>query len=386
MPKIQSDRIAWLPSDRYIIQEVSPGTSPTAFTALFNGAVQEGDTTRYFKFLDEITEKDPDVNHSINTRTSNITAKEWIVEGPNESVAMELTEALKSIPGDSKEGLLTVDQLIRSMLGSSYLTGISVSEIVTDSEGILGFNYVPHQFLTFQDSVFYPKLFTQEVPTGVEFNKEKMIIHYLSPGCDPVRGWLGHAVGIQYCLKLQSLEQRVKWQQRYGKGFLVINMPGDRDTYEQAWDTANQLVSNIYNVDGVVFPADVDVDYVDSNGLEGDYFFVAEDDAKKNIVKIILGQDSTSSAVDSNRSTAAVHLEVLETRIHEDMELIEDTITKQLLSKVMVLKGIAQDEYMFKFVKSEMEQADDDEVVEEVEEFDEDGETQQVEEANIGEE
>ena len=39
---------------------------------------------------------------------------------------------------------------------------------------------------------------------------------------------------------------------------------------------------------------------------------------KQDITKIILGQESTSSSQDSNRSTASVHMEVLEKRILED--------------------------------------------------------------------
>ena len=210
MPRITPTEIVWLPSDRYLIEEISPGITPSSFSSLFNNTVQSADTTSYFKFLAEITEKDPDIQQAIASRTSEITSKTWTIEGPDQATADALTEALTSIPGDPLRGLITVDQLIASMLGHNYLTGIAVSEIIADEEGITGFNVVPSQFLTFQDSVTYPKLYTAENPTGSDFNADKMIVHYLNPGNDPVRGWLGHSIGIQYALKLQNLEQRIQ--------------------------------------------------------------------------------------------------------------------------------------------------------------------------------
>jgi len=357
MPKITSDEIVWLPTDRNIFSEVSPGITTSAYASLFQNTLTNGDTTQLFKFWEEIYEKDSDIIHAIDTRSSMITSKDWFIEGPNQSIADELEAELRQINGVPEEGLLTVDQLISALLGPSYLIGISVNEIVTDSEKILGFNPVPHHFLTFQDSVSYPKLYTQEVPTGVPFNKEKMIVHYLSPGSDPVRGWLGHAVGWQYVFKANAMEQRFRWQGRYGKGFLLVNMPGDKDSYEEAWNAAENLVDNLYDVDGAVFPADVTAEMVDTQGLEGDYFFKSDEDFKRNIVKIILGQTSTSDSQDSNRSTATVHQDVLENRIIEDMELIQDTLTKQLVKKVQQMKGMSTSEdYQFKFEVSDLEE------------------------------
>ena len=65
MPEIKEERITFLPKDRQAIPEQSPGITLDGYATLFNGALQDGDTTKYFKFLEEIKEKDPDILHSI---------------------------------------------------------------------------------------------------------------------------------------------------------------------------------------------------------------------------------------------------------------------------------------------------------------------------------
>jgi len=359
MPAITDGRITFLPLDRSAISEQSPNITPAAYTAIFNAAANEGETTNYFKFLSEIAEKDPDILHSLETRTSYVTSKQWYVEGPEARAAEKLTEYIKNISGDPSEGLLSTDGLINSMLGPSYLVGIKLAEIVTDDESIVGFNPIPPQFLTFNGAVNYPKLWTQKNPMGVDFNKNKMISHYLNPGQeDPARGWLGNCVSWLYVLKRTSLEAKLKFQKKYGRGFLLCNMPGDKDSYAQAWQNAEDLIENYSDVDGAVFPADVQVDFKETAGtLNGQYFFDVEDSIKKSIVQVILGQDSTSSSESSNRSTAEVHMEVLEQRIIDDISAIETTLTDQLVDRVNKLPGFNfPGKYQFKFEQSDIEQ------------------------------
>ena len=356
MPKISANQIEWLPEDRYAIDEQSPNMTSSKFVSIFNQG-REGDVQEYFKFLKEMTEKDPDVIQAIDTRTSEVTSKEWTVEGPNAEV---LEKALRAIKGDPIQGLISLDDLIVTMLGASYLTGVSVSEIVTDDEGIIGFNYVPSHFLTYRDVVWYPKLWTQQTPTGVEFNKEKMIIHYLNPSNDPTRGYLGYAVGIQFLLKKGTLEDRLNFQKKHSSGgTLAINLQGQEGdgSYDKDFEIAQAYADDPWDTQALVFSHNVQIDTVGEMSDSGDYYFEANDDYKKNIVKIILGQTSTSDSDDSNRSTASVHMEVLETRTLDDIDSIENTINTQFMPKLKALLNISEnDESEFKFVRSELEQ------------------------------
>lgn len=365
MPKVAADKITFIPMDRQAVGEQSPGITPAGYTALFNDAILQGDTTKYFKFLEEITEKDPDILHAVSTRSSYVSSKEWAIEG-DATDAKAVEEALRAIKGDPMEGLVSVDGLITDMLGSAYLTGLSISEVVTDDKTIIGFNHIPAHFLTFNDSVNYPKLWTQENPTGATINREKMISHYLHTGGDPARGWLGHAIGWLYVLKRSTMDARLQFQRKYGKGFLLVNMPGDRDTYEKAWETAEELISNYSNVDGAVFPGGVEVESIDAAGVSGDYFMTTEDSFKGSIVKIILGQESTSDSESSNRSTADVHMEVLEQRIIDDAKAIEGTVNAQLIPMVKALLGIREEsECIFTFKVGELEATLDEDLEEE---------------------
>jgi len=381
MPNITSKQIEFLPEDRSLVGEQSAGITPASYTSLFNTAISEGDTSRYFKFVEEILEKDSDINHAINTRTSQITSKEWQIlneEGEEDEDSELLTIALKNIKGDPERGLLSFSQLINAFLEVSYLTGISVNEIVTDAREIVGFNHIASHFLTFKDRTSYPGLITQEKPMGEDFNPEKMIVHYLTSGKDPARGWLGNAVSWQYVLKRTALEERLRYQSRYGKSFLLVNMPADKDSFAEAWETAEELIENLDDVNGVVFPGEVETEFVEGSSLNGDYFFKSDDEFKRNIVKIILGQESTTSSQDSNRSTAEVHESVLEKRVIEDIQLIQDTLNNRLITVLKPLLGISEDSiYEFKFIMGELEATMDDELDEEVikEEGTEDGRT-----------
>jgi phage gp29-like protein len=201
-------------------------------------------------------------------------------------------------------------------------------------------------------------LWTADKPMGVQFNKDKMICHYLTTGIDPARGWLGNCISWLYVLKRSALEARLQFQSKYGKGFLLVNMPGDKDSYLEAWSAAEDLIKNYLAVDGAVFPAGVEVDFKEAGVLEGQYFFTSEQEFRKSIVKVILGQDSTSSADNSNRSTAAVHMEVLEQRVLDDMAAVESTLTSQLIPKIKQLTGVNENDlYEFKFVVSDIEEA-----------------------------
>lgn len=368
MPKITPNRIEYLVTDRQTVPEQSVGITASGYTTIFNAAISEGDTTKYFKFLEEIAEKDPDILHSISTRTSYVTSKEWTIESENMTDAEAVESYLRAIRGDRLQGLVNVDGLINAMLGPAYLTGLSINEIVTNAEGIIGFNHIPSHFLTFNETVYYPDLWTQEKPTGTPLNRDKMVSHFLHTG-DPLRGWLGHAIGWLYVLKRTTLDARLQFQRKYGKGFLLVNMPGDRDSYEQAWQTAEDLIENYSDVDGAVFPAGVEVEYKEPSSADGNYFFDTESSFKDSIVKIILGQESTSDSESSNRSTASVHMEVLEKRILDDASAIESTMTSQLVEKVKELLGITS-EMEFKFVVSEMEATLDENMDEEVTEDD----------------
>lgn len=370
MPEITENRIIFTTLDRQAIGEQSPGITTDYYVSIFQKAIEQGDTMHLFKFFEEIAEKDPDILHSLETRTSYITSKEWYIEGENQRNSERIEDLIRNIKGDPSEGLMSTDQMINSLLNDSYLIGLSFAEVVSDEKRIIGFNHIPAHFLTFRESVNYPKLWTQQNPLGEAFNKEKMISHYLHHGSDPTRGWLGHCVGWLYVQKRLGIDAKLEFQKKYGKGFLLVNMPGDRDSYLEAWVTAENLIQQYANVDGAVFPGGVDVDFKETNGsLDGEFFFDQEDNIKKAIVQVILGQDSTSSSESSNRSTAEVHLEILEQRIIDDIAAIEDTLTKQLVEKVKILLGIPQDSlYEFKFEKSEIEEQIEEETTQEPEE------------------
>lgn len=360
MPTMTSDRITFDPTDRNDVPEQSPGIDADTYSTIFNAAAKRGVTKEYFKFLEEIAEKDPDIRQALDTRSAYISSKEWQIEdaegesqGNNQQL---LEEALRDIAGDRFDGLLTFDQLISSMLGVTYLTGLSFSEIISNDSEITGFNYIPCHYLTFENSVYYPDMITTLNPQGEKFNRDKMISHYATDATDPARGYLGNAISWQYVYRRQTLDSREDFQKKYGKGFLLVNMPMERDGFEENWNTAEQLIENYSSVDGAVFEGDVEADFKESMQSEGDYFFHADDRYEEKIIRIILGQDSTTSAQNSNRSTAEVHMEVLEQRIMDDMSAIEDTINTQLIPKIKEIYGVNQDEQLyFKFVLSEME-------------------------------
>jgi phage gp29-like protein len=363
MPTVTNDRIEFTVNDRYLIEEQSTGLTFQQFANMINAA-KEGRTTDFFKFLEEIYEKDPDIASSIQTRSVEVLSKDWKVMTEDNEEDEELTRALKDITGDTTTGLLSTDQLIGALLGASYLTGVSLNEIITDENGITGFSHIPSPFLTYQKTLYFPDLYTQDAPTGQTLESpEKFILHYLDPAVsDKTRGYLGIAIGWQYLFKTQNMKDMLRYQGKYGKPFLCVMMDKEGDGYDVDFENVKKLITNIGTVDGIVVSRDVNIEMTGSTTLDGSFFFDSDETYKKNIAKIILGQTSTSDSTDSNRSTAAVHMSVLEQRVMSDMELIEESLSKQLVPHVTELLGRSYAGERFKFIISDLEDAIDEDV------------------------
>jgi phage gp29-like protein len=87
-----------------------------------------------------------------------------------------------------------------------------------------------------------------------------------------------------------------------------------------------------------------------SSGFDAETFKTFLEFAEKQIFRLILGQDSTSSADNSNRSTAQVHNLVRADMLASDANAVEATINNQIIKPLFEAKyGFSESIPQFRF-------------------------------------
>lgn len=353
MPTITSSKIEITPADRSYFRNVSTDLTASALSCYYSKADQ-GDPMELFKLSDEIRWKDPDVLHSIGTRSANVTDLKWRVTDP------QLDEALRSIRGDTWSGSKDFSDVVEQMVGTTLLTGTRVVEMLFDPAGrVIGFNPIPSQFVTFHESTV-PKLWSPSSLTGLDFNRDKVLVHYHLTSDDPTQGALIRCIGWLYLFKTLLFKDSLSFSERYGKPFLLVKVEGAGDGYDKDFANARSVVQTL-KVPGGVFGPGTTMEFVEtgSAGADGQFFKVTIDDISAQIAKVILGQTSTSDAVDSNRSTASVHLTVLEKIRLADARAIEYTVNTQLIPALA--RGLGRDpgDAKFEFLVEETRETEE---------------------------
>lgn len=363
MPKMTPDRIVPLVTDREQWQNVSVNLSVEGLASMLNTA-RDGEPMRLFKLAEEIYRKDPDIFQAVQTRSSSITNLGWTVEGDP-----RVEKFLRGMRGDPSAGVKDFNQLIASMVGSTYLTGIRVNEILFGPTGLpIGFNQIPGYFLTFWETYYMPRLWTLAAqPDGERFTREKVVVHYHDVTVeDYSNGALIQCLAWLYLFKTLNFKASLSFAERYGMPFLLIKVEGQGDGYDKDLDNARRVIQGL-GVPGGVFRDGVEMSFVDSGSTssDGSFFETQQVGLSKAIQKVVLGQTSSADSVDSNRSTAAEHMKVVEKYRRDDAQGIENTINDQLIPIVSAaLRASGDAKFTFDIVEAQEEEDADLEVPE----------------------
>lgn len=318
------------PGDRHYGEQTG-NLTPARVGSIMAAAVG-GDVRDQYKLCQEVAEKDDAIQTALQTRAGAVAATEWTVDpaddSPRAKKIAEEVEALLLDPAPCR-GELSFRQYCRWAVESSLLPNFSAAEIVW-SPGYKSVSFVPvdaHHF-DFQNSP--EPLFVDASGARLPLEQGKWIVHQPQPGKDPARGGLIRPLAWIYCFKNLNLKDWLRYTEKFGMPFLLGRL--DADAWDRERNRMTYLVKN-FGADGAgVFTKSVDLQMLSPNQSSLNLYLENQGYWERTITKLILGQTSTTSSEDSNRSTAAVHNEVRADLLANDWATLAETVNRDLIA------------------------------------------------------
>ena len=323
-------------TDRYQIDvslDLTPLQVQNAFTSANGGNVQ-----RQSKLANELTEKDPAIAQAWNVRVASIAACPWEIIGNKSEF---ITSALNSITPEYDSGLVSFGKWL-NFQQSAVLHGFAISQADYTQAGavINGFRVYSPSLFSFVDS---------ELPYYVDSDnageKQKPIffprwLYHTATNAremEPLRSGLVRPLAYLYAFRRHVLIEYLRGIEKYGLPMIQANV--DQYLWESS-DEKTKLENMLGNMtyDGyMITPKDsVELNFPTANSaFDVAVFSNYLDYTEKQIFRLILGQDSTSSADNSNRSTAQVHNLVRKDILEADVKAVEETVNNQIIKPLM---------------------------------------------------
>tara|TARA_R100000808_G_C2149423_1_gene157825 strand:- start:2102 stop:3292 length:1191 start_codon:yes stop_codon:yes gene_type:complete len=325
-------------TDRYQI-DVSLDLSPLEVQNVFTSA-NGGNTKRQSKLANELTEKDPAIAQSWNVRVSSIAACPWELVGDN---ADEVTRDLKNIQPSFDSGLVSFSKLL-NYLQSAVLHGFAIAQAEYENGGsvISGFKVYSHSLFSYVDSSLPYYQDPGDTKKRRPIFSPRWIYHTATNARDmePLRSGIVRPLAYLYAFRRHVTIEYMRGIEKYGLPLVQANVA--RWMWENS-DEKTELKNFLGNMtyDGyLITPKDeVELNFpTASSAFDAAVFKEYLDLSEKQIFRLILGQDSTSSADNSNRSTAQVHNLVRQDILAADAKAVEETINNQIIKPLVAAK------------------------------------------------
>lgn len=358
--------------DRYGV-DTSWDLDPLRVQNIFQSA-NGGSVRRQSRLAYELIEKEPAIAQAWNVRVSAIASCPWEIVGPNIQESVNIEQKLKSITPSYDSGLVSFNRLLQNMQ-SANMHGFSLAQTAWSKAGsdIDGFKlYSPSLFSYVQSDLPY-FIGTDETSTT---NKKRVYPNYpnwiyhtstTSRDSEPLRSGLVRPLAYIYSFQRHVKIAYLRGLERYGLPQPFVGVDGvlyDDDNSEK--DKVISMLEN-WTYDGYsLFDKDsmtVTFPTADS-GFDVNNFLSFLEWQEKQMFRMILGQDSTSSADNSNRSTAQVHNLVRQDILASDAKAVEETVNTQIIKPLYEqtynsgnapvfrfrLKGVAEIQEMAKVI------------------------------------
>jgi phage gp29-like protein len=325
-------RIAFLKNtDRSSLNiiDLTPADVSNMFVSADNGS-----TKQQSKIANLLIEKDPAISQAWNVRVASIAACEWEIEGEN---ADFVKKTIENITPNYESGLVTFRKLLNA-LQSAVLHGFQVSEIywLNGGASIEGFRIYDQSLFSFVDSElpYYNDVTNYKEKAKNKITFPRWLYHTtIHTGAEPLKAGLVRPLAYLYSFRRHVIIQYLSGIEKYGTPFPMVSV--DDSFYED--NTIRQRVEEMlenWTANGWgVSPRDaVDITFPASGAnFQVETFLTFLDYTEKQIFRLLLGQDSTSSAENSNRSTAQVHNLVRKDLLASDSVAVEETINNQII-------------------------------------------------------
>jgi len=339
--------------DRYPLDE-SFDCTPILVQGIFASA-NNGYTKRQSRLANELTEKDPAISQAWSVRVAAIAACPWeIVSGTTEQNTF-IEKSLRNIQPTFDSGLVSFNKLLQ-FLQSAVIQGFSANTIEwgAGDSSIDGFKLFSQSLFSFQDSEL-PYFQGKDGQTKVNLTAPRWVYHTAtnSRESEPLRSGLVRQLAYLYAFRRHVQIEYLRGLEKYGLPTPFVGVSGI--LYDEENDDKRNAMKMMesWTYDGyALFDKDaMDVTFpTSSSGFDAETFKTFLEFAEKQIFRLILGQDSTSSSDNSNRSTAQVHNLVRADMLASDANAVEATINNQIIKPLFEAKfGFSDSVPQFRF-------------------------------------
>ncbi len=339
--------------DRYQ-QDESFDATPINVLGIFTSA-NNGHTKRQSRLANEISEKDPAISQAWSVRVAAIAACPWeIVSGTSEQNE-DIEKSLRNIQPTFDSGEVSFNKLLQFMQ-SAVMQGFSANTINwgPGDASIDGFKLFSQSLFSFHNSEL-PYFQGKDGQTKVNLTAPRWVYHTAtnSRESEPLRSGLVRPLAYLYAFRRHVQIEYLRGLEKYGLPTPFVSVDGSMYDDENAAKVAvkEMMESWTYDGYGITDKQTMELTFPTSgNGFDAETFKSFLEFAEKQIFRLILGQDSTSSSDNSNRSTAQVHNLVRADMLASDANAVEATINNQIIKPLFEAKyGFSESIPQFRF-------------------------------------
>jgi len=336
--------------DRTTLDE-SFDLEPLKVNNIFQSA-NAGNVKRQSRLANELTEKDPAIAQAWSVRVASIASCPWEIVGGAEDRRNRIMSILESIRPQYDTGLVSFNKFLQ-FLQTAVLHGFSVSETeyVDGGTNIDGFRLYSQSLFSFVESslpVYEDEDGTKRTPTF-----PRWVYHTAnnSREAEPLRSGIVRPLAYLYAIRRHFMIQYARGVEKYGMPTIIAEVDDFfYEDNEQRQKVEQMLLDFTYDGSMVVQKDTMELKFTDAAGFDANVYETYLASSEKQIFRIILGQDSTSSADNSNRSTAQVHNLVRADMLASDANAVEGTINDQIIKPLVeAIWGDTADMPLFRF-------------------------------------
>mgnify|MGYP003149025718 CR=1 FL=1 len=319
------------------LYDITNDLEPIIVSSIFQSA-NGGSTRRQSKLATELLEKDPAMSQAWSVRVASIASCPYEIKGNDKDKNKFVADSLNKIRPNYETGLVGFKELLQN-LQSAVLHGFSVSETVFENGGSLikGFRLYNQSLFSFQNNAVVP--FYKYDGKEIKIKLPRWIYHNSTNSRDtePLRSGLVRPLAYLYSFRRHIIIQLLRGIEKYGIPMPWANVPEDLYENSEQRDNLRKMLEN-WTYDGYAITTDeVELNFPTSSAnFDIGTFMGYLEYSEKQIFRLILGQDSTSSADNSNRSTAQVHNLVRQDILSADALAVEETVNNQIIKPLMI--------------------------------------------------
>ena len=319
--------------DRYWNDETYD-LDPKRVQAAFQSA-NSGYTKRQSRIANELIQKDPSISQSWGVRVAAISSSQWEIVGGDQKQNEFIKRSLLRIQPSIQTGMCSFYELLE-YLQSAVMHGFALSSINWDNgrSVIRGFDTYSQSLFSFQDSDL--PYFVGEDGTKKVYPRFPEWVYHTANGArqsEPLRAGLVRPLAYLYTFSRVITTEYLRGLEKYGLPTPAISIDStlyddenqEKEALKEFWETMTYDGFIVYDKEKM------EVEFPTTGAFDATDFKDFLDRNEKQIFRLILGQDSTSSADNSNRSTAAVHNLVRGDILASDARAIEETVNNQII-------------------------------------------------------